>query len=264
MYLNNHKDGESRQNLPSLAETTGPGLGKSRSFYDALTGEENPNTTSGLLFTLVLLLHLLAAQRLSQPVQPTTLAQPLMMEVSMVSLPGKQQTLEPPAPPKPPEPLKPKAEPKKTLKKSKPQKPKQADLPKPLDAVTESLPAPNKSASTTSNTAAPSYPTTSSGTQGVAAPFSEATFEANYGTNPKPQYPAFARSRGWQGKVLLRVNVTAEGLSESVEVYRSSGHDLLDESAVTAVEKWQFVPAKRGDQAVACSVIVPIIFTLNN
>ncbi|MEQ1528201.1 MAG: energy transducer TonB [Methylococcales bacterium] len=252
-----------------MAETTSSSLGKSRSFYDALMGEENPNTSSGLLFTLVLLLHLLAAQCLSQPLPPTTLAQPLMMEVSMVSLPGKQQTVEPPAPPKPPEPIKPKVEPKKPtvkkpLEKPKPQKPKQAELPIPLDTVTESLPEPNESAPSASNTAPPSHPTTSSGTQGTAAPYNEATFEANYGTNPKPQYPAFARSRGWQGKVLLRVNVTAEGRSESVEIYRSSGHDLLDESAIEAVEKWQFIPAKRGDQTVACTVIVPIIFTLNN
>ena len=103
-----------------------------------------------------------------------------------------------------------------------------------------------------------------SGTQGNAEPYSEASFNANYGTNPKPKYPAIARSRGWQGKVLLRVSVSAEGLSEAVTVHRSSGHDALDESAVAAVEKWQFIPAKRGNTAVACSVIVPIIFTLNN
>ncbi|MDP3391176.1 MAG: energy transducer TonB, partial [Methylococcaceae bacterium] len=71
-------------------------------------------------------------------------------------------------------------------------------------------------------------------------------------------------SRGWQGKVLLRVSVSAEGLSESVEIFRSCGHDVLDESAVAAVEKWEFVPAKRGSKAVSSSVIVPIIFTLNN
>ena len=76
--------------------------------------------------------------------------------------------------------------------------------------------------------------------------------------------PAAARSRGWQGQVLLRVKVTAEGYSESVTVERSSGHDLLDEAAVTAVEKWRFIPARRGTTAVACTVRVPIIFTLNN
>ena len=102
-----------------------------------------------------------------------------------------------------------------------------------------------------------------SGTQGNAEPYSEASFNANYGFNPKPEYPTIARSRGWQGKVLLRVSVSAEGLSESVTVHRSSGHDVLDESAVAAVEKWKFIPARLGNTAVACSIIVPIIFTLN-
>jgi len=60
------------------------------------------------------------------------------------------------------------------------------------------------------------------------------------------------------------VHVSAEGLSESVTVHRSSGHEVLDESAIAAVEKWQFIPAKRGNENVSCSVIVPIIFTLNN
>ncbi|WP_258076677.1 energy transducer TonB [Methylobacter tundripaludum] len=31
-----------------------------------------------------------------------------------------------------------------------------------------------------------------------------------------------------------------------------------------AVEKWKFIPAKRGDTPVASSVIVPINFVLNN
>jgi protein TonB len=37
---------------------------------------------------------------------------------------------------------------------------------------------------------------------------------------------------------------------------------MLDDSAVVAVQKWRFIPAKRGSTAVACTVIVPIVFTL--
>jgi protein TonB len=47
-------------------------------------------------------------------------------------------------------------------------------------------------------------------------------------------------------------------------VDRSSGHDMLDESAIEAVKKWRFIPAKRGETPVASSVIVPIIFTLRD
>ncbi len=135
----------------------------------------------------------------------------------------------------------------------------------------ESLPAPSleesfDDTSETSNDAAPTAHAAKSanGTKGNAEPYSEANFNANYGTNPKPKYPAIARSRGWQGQVLLRVSVSADGLSETVTVHQSSGHDILDESAVAAVEKWKFIPAKRGNTAVASTVIVPINFTLNH
>jgi TonB family protein len=93
--------------------------------------------------------------------------------------------------------------------------------------------------------------------------YSEVGFNANYATNPKPKYPEVARSRGWEGNVLLRVRVTADGRSEQVTVHRSSGYKVLDDSAIDAVQKWRFIPAKRGNTAVACTVIVPIVFTLN-
>jgi protein TonB len=224
------------------------------------------------LLILVLLLHLWGALWLLQPVEPMTLAQPLMMEVSMLSAPGQQPTTAPPAPPKPVAPIKPKKPPvKKPVKKKTPVKQKQPELPKPVAVAEATLPAPSREESfedteETSRDTAPAANTAKSAraSQSAAAPYSEASFNANYGTNPKPKYPAIARSRGWQGKVLLRVSVSAEGLSQAVAVHRSSGHEALDESAIAAVEKWKFIPAKRGDTAVASSVIVPIIFTLNN
>ena len=65
-----------------------------------------------------------------------------------------------------------------------------------------------------------------------------------------------------QGKVGGKVS--AQGLSDDVTVEQSSGHEILDESAVEAVRKWRFIPAKRGETPVASSVIVPIVFTLRN
>lgn len=271
-------------------------MGKKQKLFEALTGEENPRSIGSLLLILVLLLHLKGALWLLQPVEPITLAQPLMMEVSLLSAPGQQASNAPPGPgqqastappaaPKPVEPVQPKKPPViKPVKKKKPVIRKQAKLPKPVAVSDAILPAPSliksfavasetdsdtgtgintaKSGSGTQGNAG-SYGE-GSGTQGSGGSYSEASFNANYGFNPKPKYPALARSRGWQGKVLLRVRVTADGLSEAVTVHRSSGHEVLDESAVAAVEKWRFIPAKRGNTAVACTVIVPIIFNLNN
>lgn len=96
----------------------------------------------------------------------------------------------------------------------------------------------------------------------VVEKFTEANFAANYASNPKPEYPATAKSREWQGKVVLRVQVSAEGLSNGIKVEKSSGYDMLDESAIAAVKHWRFIPAKRGETAVASSVLVPIDFSL--
>lgn len=273
MYLfNNHEDERCKQKLWPVVNLTTPVMRKNRTFFEALTGEERPHSIAGLSLILVLLLHLWGTLWLLQPVGPITLAKPLMMEVSLVSASGLQPAAAPQAQPKPSEPVKPAPKPaaKKPVKKKMPVRHKQAELPKTEAVAKDMLPAqsPTESleeASETRNESATSNATKSLGkAQGKAEPYTEASFSATYGSNPKPKYPSIARSRGWQGKVLLRVKVSAYGLSEVVTVQRSSGHEILDESAIAAVEKWQFIPAKRGTAAVACSVIVPIIFTLNN
>lgn len=87
---------------------------------------------------------------------------------------------------------------------------------------------------------------------------------ANYLNNPKPHYPGIARSRHWEGRVYLRVYVTPGGLCEKLVLQRSSGQDVLDESAMEAVRKWKFVPGKRGSTPIASWVTVPIEFVLRD
>lgn len=88
-------------------------------------------------------------------------------------------------------------------------------------------------------------------------------FDAAYLSNPKPAYPLAARRRGIEGRVLLRVEVAAGGEALQVQVKKGSGHDMLDQAAVEAVRKWHFVPAKRGNTAVAAWVEVPMTFKLD-
>jgi periplasmic protein TonB len=85
---------------------------------------------------------------------------------------------------------------------------------------------------------------------------------AAYLNNPKPEYPPQALRQHWQGSVLLRVYVGEDGHTLQVLLQHSSGHELLDESALDAVKNWRFVPAKRGDAAEASWVSVPIVFKL--
>lgn len=87
-------------------------------------------------------------------------------------------------------------------------------------------------------------------------------FDAAYLNNPAPPYPAAARRRGEGGRVQLRVLVTAAGRASRVEVSASSGSVLLDVAARDAVERWRFLPARRGDEVIDAWVIVPIVFSL--
>ena len=72
-----------------------------------------------------------------------------------------------------------------------------------------------------------------------------------------------ARRLGEEGRVVLRVRVSAEGMPVLVEVKQSSGFPRLDEAARTAVEHWRFVPARQGSEAIESSVLVQLQFALD-
>lgn len=88
------------------------------------------------------------------------------------------------------------------------------------------------------------------------------SLNAAYLNNPAPNYPSISRRLGEQGLVLLRVQVTADGTAGSIELQTGSGSSRLDQAALEAVKKWQFVPAKRGEQSVSASVVVPVRFSI--
>lgn len=80
-----------------------------------------------------------------------------------------------------------------------------------------------------------------------------------------PVYPEQARRQGWEGRVVLRLEVLTSGVAGSIDIARSSGYPLLDETAVQAVRGWRFVPAR--DTAtglpIPCTTSVPVVFRLN-
>lgn len=90
-------------------------------------------------------------------------------------------------------------------------------------------------------------------------------FDAAYLSNPAPAYPSASRRMGEEGRVLLRVQVGADGRPTDVSIAKSSGFSRLDDVArETVLRSWRFVPARQGDQAVAGAVKVPIDFTLSS
>lgn len=94
-------------------------------------------------------------------------------------------------------------------------------------------------------------------------PITAARFDADYLQNPAPAYPALSRRLREEGTVLLVVRVTAQGNAEQVQVKQSSDFARLDEAALNAVRQWRFVPARQGEEPVAASVVVPIVFRLS-
>lgn len=56
----------------------------------------------------------------------------------------------------------------------------------------------------------------------------------------QPIYPRMAIRRELTGIVVLTLWVKSNGLLEKVELTKSSGHGLLDKSALDAVKKWKF------------------------
>lgn len=116
-------------------------------------------------------------------------------------------------------------------------------------------------AARTDAVAAPPSPTAPSA---PAAPVVPPVFDADYLSNPSPSYPALSRRLNEEGKVLLRVLVTADGRAERVEIARSSGFERLDRSALEAVARWRFVPARQGATTVSAHVLVPVLFVLRS
>lgn len=97
-----------------------------------------------------------------------------------------------------------------------------------------------------------------------AAPSTDADYKLSALNNPKPPYPPYAYKAKQEGQVILSVEVLASGESGQVSIFSSSGFELLDESALSTVKKWHFVPAKKEGQVVPQTIRVPITFSLKN
>lgn len=50
-------------------------------------------------------------------------------------------------------------------------------------------------------------------------------------------YPPVARKRGWQGTVVVTLNIGADGQLHNIKLAQSSGYHLLDDSALTALKQ---------------------------
>jgi protein TonB len=84
-----------------------------------------------------------------------------------------------------------------------------------------------------------------------------------YVREPSPRYPSASRRQRAEGAVLLRVLVDESGHARDIQVYRSSGHQPLDEAAREAVARALFKPYVENGVTRAAFVMIPIEFSLN-
>jgi len=76
------------------------------------------------------------------------------------------------------------------------------------------------------------------------------------------RYPSTARLNGWEGKVVLRAVIRADGHLSEVKVHRSSGYDALDNAAIEAI---RLVCPLHMHQPLGTSevaVYVPMVYSL--
>jgi periplasmic protein TonB len=176
-------------------------------------------------------------------------AAPIM--VSLITAPRAEPKPEPPVEIPPPRP--------KPVVKPKPPEPVMLAAPTPAPAVMSAPPLPPEPPPVPEVQAPPPAPVAAAPAEPVTPPI----FNADYLDNPKPVYPLASRRSGQQGRVILRVLVNVSGTADEVQVRDSSGHVRLDEAARDTVQRWRFVPAKRGAQPVAAWVLIPITFGLD-
>lgn len=91
-----------------------------------------------------------------------------------------------------------------------------------------------------------------------------AQVDPDYLRNPAPIYPWEARRKGWEGVVILKVDVSRSGIPSSVTVEQSSGYAVLDESALKTVRGWRFSPGTIGGVPIETFVRVPVRFALED
>jgi TonB family protein len=74
---------------------------------------------------------------------------------------------------------------------------------------------------------------------------------------PRPAYPYEARSKHMTGSGIIQLNVdSSTGIVTSAQLLKSTGHKILDDSALEAFQQWRFRPG------TVRKVRIPINFTM--
>jgi periplasmic protein TonB len=250
-------------------------------FTDGLNQGKSPSKQRDMLLLLSatlcsVILHGLIAYNWQPPAaEELTAKAPLVVEVTMVTLPPPKplpvvKSLEPPKPkvvkPKQPDKPKPKIPPK-----VKPPEPKAP--PKVMQKTfIESAPE-IKSAKPTTYTPVPVFaPPVKPKPGPIATAKSGASNNQSSGASSgvvalsrvKPKYPARALSRRIEGYVTIQFTVNASGSVENATVSNAVPPDIFNESALSAIRQWKFKQKIVNGVAVSQRAVQTLKFKLDN
>jgi protein TonB len=96
----------------------------------------------------------------------------------------------------------------------------------------------------------------------AAAPIAPPNLPGGMAERCPPKYPRAALRDGIQGRVVMRVRVSADGRPLIAEIAVSSGSALLDEAALAALRACRFTPAMQDGRPVAFTYEVPYRFRI--
>ena len=77
-------------------------------------------------------------------------------------------------------------------------------------------------------------------------------------------YPRWAIRQGWEGELVLALEILENGSVGRYRVMKSTGYKLLDETAIKSVKDWKFSPAVKGGKPLSTCIQIPVLFQLQN
>ncbi|MBB4857690.1 protein TonB [Novosphingobium chloroacetimidivorans] len=110
--------------------------------------------------------------------------------------------------------------------------------------------------------AAPTAPAAAPAAPAPSAPVEGGDLSSQLLSGKPPVYPIDARRQKIQGTVKLRILVGPDGRVRDLQVAVSSGSDLLDRAALSAVKRWRYAPQQQNGVPVSVRGIASVTFGL--
>jgi periplasmic protein TonB len=149
----------------------------------------------------------------------------------------------------------------------------QSDNNKPTTDAKPSEPAKPKAAATASVPPPADLPPAAHPKLGDDTPTSSPPSMSVVGTNDRADptfdrnapiiYPALAIQKGYEGTVLLRVRIAADGRVADVQIVQSSGYTILDDAALESVRTRRGRPAYSAGLPIEKTALFPVVFQLH-